>query len=83
MESIIEQMFLRCFRDSCFEQAIGKYHMCCTVRAVRDIEVEGRELFYLNYTCLTVESSRCFFIFILFNSLPTPLSLLLPHFHHK
>jgi hypothetical protein len=24
MELIIEQMFLRCFRDSCFEQAIGE-----------------------------------------------------------
>jgi hypothetical protein len=37
MESIIEQMFLRCFRDSCFEQAIGKYYTLpnCTVRAVR------------------------------------------------
>ena len=23
MEAIIEQMFMRCFRDSCFEQAIG------------------------------------------------------------
>jgi hypothetical protein len=27
MELIIEQMFLRCFRDSCFEQAIGETEM--------------------------------------------------------
>jgi hypothetical protein len=43
---IIEQMFLRCFRDSCFEQAIGETERDKVEREEkkdREIEVEREE----------------------------------------
>jgi hypothetical protein len=46
MELIIEQMFLRCFRDSCFEQAIGEAERDKVEREEkkdREIEVEREE----------------------------------------
>lgn len=61
MESIIEQMFLRCFRDLCFEQAIGvaiDTRRIDKVKEVCSIAIKAGKSDLLGYTFNLCQSGR-------------------------